>query len=391
MVFNQKIFLGLFLYLGSLKLSPGTVGLGFFDLLSFLVVLTSFGIKIPREKFYRYGFLLLAIGFVQVFSFFLNFLLFKNTHWDQVFYSMRFFQYFLLIPFLGYCSRFISAQYFCFFSFSIFVSILFSKFVFDYKWGFFQYSWELGAISSLLLALLISLPDRPKGLWFYIVLLAGMVLYANQRSPVLAVVLIAIYFLFFMKNKIAMSAKAIVVFTVILLFFLLFYTDSRFSSFFENATIGSIIDAFSVGSHLANYATSYDSFVYHDRSLLTESGDLSFHLRIRKWAFAASEMSLLGAFIGLGPGYFGGAADSSLVRAVFETGLIGLSLWLLLVIRLWRDFPGQRIIMIAFLSNCLFIDSLYSSRIFVIFVVLFLFSINIYARKNKNIDSHSKL
>lgn len=67
---------------------------------------------------------------------------------------------------------------------------------------------------------------------------------------------------------------------------------------------------------------TYEQFVYEQRSTLTESGDLSSHLRIRKWAIAAVNYDLKGLLLGLGGGFFGKGADSGWIRVFVEQGAI---------------------------------------------------------------------
>ena len=69
-------------------------------------------------------------------------------------------------------------------------------------------------------------------------------------------------------------------------------------------------------------SSNYEQLVYEDRSTFSDNGDLSAHLRIRKWASAYSDFDGAAFFFGLGPGYFGKGADSGIIRLVASYGSI---------------------------------------------------------------------
>ena len=156
---------------------------------------------------------------------------------------------------------------------------------------------------------------------------------------------------------------------------------------FENSRLFILLDSFSLDNirlaanyayEYANKSNSYAEFVYGDRQLLTDEGDLSFHFRLKKWAFALSEMNSFTRMIfGLGVGYFGGAADSSFLRIFFETGILGVLLWYSLLFKLLKKSYSAFIICV--IINAVFIDTFYSSKICLITIIFFTY----YEQKNK--------
>jgi hypothetical protein len=94
---------------------------------------------------------------------------------------------------------------------------------------------------------------------------------------------------------------------------------------------------------------------------------LSFHLRLRKWIYAWSKMDLLKMFYGLGPGFFGGAADSSLFRVFFETGVVGMVLLLRTIysLKIHKSWLG-----IFLLIASIFLDTLFSSTTLILIGIL---------------------
>lgn len=110
---------------------------------------------------------------------------------------------------------------------------------------------------------------------------------------------------------------------------------------------------------------SYTEFVYEERALIggAGSGDLSLHLRLRKWLHAVSTMQKnnLKIIYGVGPAYFGKAADSSFLRIFLETGILGLTvfgIWYVKFIGGIKNIVSP--ISLYFLASNMFLDVFYS-------------------------------
>jgi len=202
---------------------------------------------------------------------------------------------------------------------------------------------------------------------------AFVLIYASgQRTPAAAFIIsAAIYF----WNTGPHWRKPIFVIASVSLFSVLVdYADTRlFNTFFEVFNYSNINAFFEFQKQVSNTSMDYDTFVYGSRNLVGDDGDLSLQLRLRKWSYALfSQIDSPHTFlVGLGPGFFGGAADSSFMRVFFETGIIGLLFWYLFFRHMFRfQFRAISYITICFLLNGVFIDTLYSSRIFPLYLLI---------------------
>ena len=106
---------------------------------------------------------------------------------------------------------------------------------------------------------------------------------------------------------------------------------------------------------------TYDEFVFGSRVALTDNGDLSAHLRIKKWAKAYSDLNVYSFFFGLGGGYFGKGADSGFIRLMMEQGIFVAMSFYALVYSIFRqvDKLGKAAIIILLVGN-LFLDLIQS-------------------------------
>jgi hypothetical protein len=112
-------------------------------------------------------------------------------------------------------------------------------------------------------------------------------------------------------------------------------------------------------------ATSYHDFVYEDRNLFTEHGDLSFQLRLRKWMYYIGQLSEnpMHIFYGFGVSAFGGAADSSLIRIFLEGGLIMFYFYWALVKQLVKYCYSGKEYVYLMIALSLMLDISFSSSV----------------------------
>lgn len=232
---------------------------------------------------------------------------------------------------------------------------LISKFVFGQLYFPFAYNWEVAFYYGIMIVHWANISK--KDYWIFILVSSAIVLISDQKSILLGTIIASF------------SRRGLLFFTTTLLFYMVFfYQDSRMESFISSFTLTETLDAISRGFDLLEgNLKDYHQFVYEDRSLLSSRGDLSFHLRLRKWIFAYQDMGFGELIFGLGPGYFGGAADSSLFRLFFEVGIIGLiiGVWALLS----SGMLTKRIGIFLFVTG-FFLDTYYSSTCLSIFTVL---------------------
>jgi hypothetical protein len=361
-------------FLAGIKLTPNSVSIGLYDLTVIFGVLIS--IHWLVKAFHKPNYVticLVLIASVQFVPLLAVFFSANDFQILRVLYASRMLEYFLFIPVLYLAAKNIKASTIFYSSTYILISIPVLVIMAGHPWGVFQYSWELGAAYSLLFNYLLILRvhgARNYKNTIFLLVAACVVLYTDQRSPMIAVLFGIANYVWSSKGLGSKALMAVFLCSGILI---AFGTENRLSNTineFDYLKISNVVDA---GLSLAKMAPSYESFVYEDRSVLTEDGsrDLSFNLRVRKWAYAFVNMNELEYVIGLGPGYFGGAADSSIFRIFFETGVLGLLCWAMLLLRLYVKFKTSRLLLASMIINGIFIDVFYSARVICVFLVLF--------------------
>ena len=365
----MRVFcLFLFLVLSGLKLIPGSVSVSLFDLFALIFIFyfcinNKLRIVWPKKNKY----LVLGILCIQLIS-----VISYQPTITKFIFAIRFVEYFLIL--------FVASFYFLrgediykpFLTYYYLIVLLFFMPIIPlYEHGLFNYVWEAPTIVSIL-AIYFLLTPGPRIVKVSTIICALVLIYlSGQRTPAVALIItLAIYF----WNTSSHWKKPFLV--IILTTTLLAagtYGDTRlFITFYDVINPTNITALFQFMSQVDVYSMDYDTFVYGSRSLV-EDGDLSLQLRFRKWSYALTSqlVSHHTFLVGLGTGFFGGAADSSLMRVYFETGVIGLLVWFLFFRQVFR-FQSSVIsyVTICFLLNGVFIDVLYSSRVFPLFLII---------------------
>lgn len=224
-----------------------------------------------------------------------------------------------------------------------------------YILGIYAYFWEYMYIFSVLLAPLFFLK---KYLFGFIDII--MLMLIGQRTAILNILFI-IYFSFLSNIKLNILRTAPIFLIIILGLYAFFNLDSRAINVYRDLDFSEILAAISAAIELASYY-SYDEFVHGEgRAVLVEGGDLSLHLRFRKWGHALASSDLYSIFFGLGPGYFGKAADSGVIRLFFEYGLFVFITFTWLILKILKNSNAlQRLIIGIFIISNIFLDVLYS-------------------------------
>lgn len=120
---------------------------------------------------------------------------------------------------------------------------------------------------------------------------------------------------------------------------------------------------------IGSVPNSYSNIEYLTNWLLREEFsqlyglDWSTGSRIYTYILAIKSLDLFGIFFGMGPGYFGFAIDSSILRIFVETGLLGLVLFYFFYNKLFSKFNDERIKLAIFI-NLLLVDVFFSARFF---------------------------
>ena len=233
------------------------------------------------------------------------------------------------------------------------------------------YNWFSGVISGL-----ISTYFAKKGMYFLCVIAAIFVWLSDQRSLLVAVVasLLMVVLRASWKSRFSLFILIIAVISL----FGQNISNHRLYKTFDAVTDINLLNVVKVGISQA-HSKSYSEFVIEERKLIgkSESGDLSLHLRLRKWLHAAADMqkNYLKIIYGVGPAYFGKAADSTFFRVFFETGIIGValfSIWYAKLIGGIRKISSP--ISIYFLLSNVFLDVFYSPLLMA-FMLPFLYNL----------------
>lgn len=97
-------------------------------------------------------------------------------------------------------------------------------------------------------------------------------------------------------------------------------------------------------------------------------GDLSFQVRAYRWSIILKTWAQrpLQVLLGYSPGYFGNAVDSSLIRLLAESGLVGAAAYLAFIGSAFRTFRITSLTwpsLIGVVATALFIDVFWSSKV----------------------------
>ncbi len=223
-----------------------------------------------------------------------------------------------------------------------------------YSLGIYTYFWEYTYIFSLLLAPLVYSKN-----YFFALLNVAFLLLIGQRTSILNIGFIV--YAIFLNGKLSYARFFGFLIIIISIFLSFSYLDIRALNAFKEISFKDLYLAITSAIDIAGYY-SYEEFVFGDgREVLTDGGDLSLHLRFKKWGHAIASSDLYSLFFGLGSGYFGKAADSGWIRLFFEYGLLVFSIFISIIIKLIKlANPLQRLIIGIFIISNMFLDILYS-------------------------------
>lgn len=359
------------LIFSGVKPNAQSVGLSLFDFFSVIAccvliyVVSTQQLTIRKKMFIP----VFAISFIPVVSTFLNIQHIGLANW---LYAIRFFEYFVWLYLACLVDFERLVKLIKIFILCCVFGLVIGPFI-GLTYGPFNYIWELSAFGSVAFYFILYF-DRGSHLKSkvpYLLACVFMVFWAGQRTPVVALTVIIFLQILFQKGS-GQRGKFISAIFIIVGVLYLSFTDNRIKNTFEQFFKMDNLYAVEYLLERSSQATSYDDFVYGERKLIGDAGDLSFQLRLKKWTYAAAQQYSRPETIlyGLGSGFFGGAADSSLVRIYFETGVIGVAAWLLFFIRVYKCGPQLGLFVLLIVLNASFIDILHSSRVMTLFLII---------------------
>lgn len=247
--------------------------------------------------------------------------------------------------------------------------------------------WELAAVSAFLMSYFLLKRNAAFGA------LSGLILILTQSRITLVASLITLFFGNFKVILNLLQKKVVAVGAILFMicgFFIMGYnltiSDStnyakssggitaRFETFGNNDTITTINDIFS-NTQAASNRQDYFNKTYGDglNNIITNAGegDASAFIRFTRWVTLIKTAcnNLVTFFIGLGPSYAGMAVDGNYVRLFVETGVLGLSTYILFLISCIRNIKQKLLTNYIYILaiTALFID------IFVTFKAMFFF------------------
>jgi len=352
--------------------------------INFFILLSLFGVVFQFKLFQIYGFFITTFDVASLFAG-LYYLVFYRLHYSKVliistmiallgFLSIYaniddikdpYYGLFFSIRVVEYCLWFYIGLKFIPSKLNLFIFLIFIKSVVSVfygmyidlgNWLFFKYDQDI--VASLLLISIFYFKSNRYGIMFISFFLS---LTTQVRSSIFG----ASYFLYLYLKK---NRETLRKFFILLLLPLIIYILS--SNKYLVQRIETVLDYNNILAIEQAYIeskkyTSYFDFVHATRSRFTRTGDLSFHLRLRKWMFFISQLEEkpMAIFYGFSPGIFQGAADSSLFRILIEGGILMFYLYWRLAKKLIFYSPNGKeyLFMLIFLS--LMLDFVFSSVI----------------------------
>ncbi len=248
--------------------------------------------------------------------------------------------------------------------------------------------WEVGAIINFCFAIFLSevKPSRPlRALLLFVVTFSALLL-TGARMPALAnVVLLLLFFKRTSKNFLSASLKIAV--PVIGLGILLVVFPSPVSersakllSFKNVDLITDVYQSLPVPDRFRDFPPLPESVA---------DNDFSWAIRAMKWAYVTKLWTSNPRFwlLGLGPGTVGIALDGGWLRVLVETGVIGLTCFILVLRSLGKISLAVRDIVIALSISMIMIDiqNAYKAMSFVFFAAGYY-----YQQKRQSQQGHAR-
>lgn len=250
----------------------------------------------------------------------------------------------------------------------------------------FSGPYELGGYLSIaIVPIIYELVARKRKLnLFYVLLALATIVLSKSRVALIAfiiVIILPIIILSFKHRKNTPTkpkhrvSKRLIITLGCMLAVLLFFAgslSSRFKDVNPKEYIQSTICAFSETDF--EYYKMTKKLRYND-CILENVQDYSFSFRITKWATLIKAALIQNPLFGLGMSISGEGMDGSYVKLLCETGIIGLTLWLIMLATLFKTFKQNNsqakyiayLVIIALIVNAVFIDIFDASKVMMAF------------------------
>lgn len=265
----------------------------------------------------------------------------------------------------------------------------------------FSGPYEFSAFLTLLLPIYLIKVFKDKQYFniFYIAIVLLGVLISKSRISLIAcvfIILIAFCIEFKSKNKKKILISSLIVCVIMFVVAL----NTEMLSRFESIDISSSISTFISAWENADFEYYKDNGVInYDETTLNSTSDLSYALRVSKWATLLKE-TIKTPILGLGVSVVGEATDGNYVRLLAETGIFGLIAWLILIAVVVRELYKLKNIfwakvnlynIISLLIIAIFIDVFASSKVMMIFWFMVGATFSYEERKKEESDRKTKI
>ncbi|MDD2341525.1 MAG: hypothetical protein PHV54_01365 [Tolumonas sp.] len=212
--------------------------------------------------------------------------------------------------------------------------------------------WEVGFLINCAYAVFRLSSAKYKNIIFLLTFI--FVLITGARMPTLTHIIIFFMFEFYESKNKLLSLIVYSIFLSVLLFFLLAFDNpvaDRSSNLFSMNNIDVFRDFY-------NSITITDNFVEFPEFPVEQDADMSWLMRVSKWAYVIKTwISSLGyIFFGVGVGTWGTALDGGWLRLLTETGLFGLFMFCVFLRNLINVMHMGYILVAVFSINMFMID-----------------------------------
>lgn len=215
----------------------------------------------------------------------------------------------------------------------------------DRIYSTFSGPYEFSAFFSIMACIYIVKILKDKD-YFSIPLLIisiGEILISQSRISILSVLVLTIAtILYYFKSKKQRIITIMCMCSLILIFILLVnFSNITILKRFKTINLMESLKTFEIAWN----NTDYDYYastgqINYSQEALNSSNDLSYVFRISKWATLLKE-TIKSPIIGLGSSIVGEGIDGNIVRIICENGLLGIVIWLLLIIYIFKVSIGK--------------------------------------------------
>lgn len=204
----------------------------------------------------------------------------------------------------------------------------------DRIYSTFSGPYEFSAFFSLMASIYIVNIFKNKNYIYIPLLIISVVeiLVSQSRIPLLAVLgtgfIAVLYYIKEPKKRITICSSIALIGLVFIA--IINYTNISFLKRFKDLDLISSVNTFKIAWENTdyNYYKEYGEINYSQEAL-DSSTDFSYVYRVSKWATLLKQ-TLKTPFLGLGPSIVGEGIDGNFVRTICETGLLGITAWLVI-------------------------------------------------------------